>query len=81
LASSTVTTPSLPTFSSASATISPIEGSLCAATVAICAFSLREVTARDIPLSALTATARPRSIPLFRSMALAPAVTLRSPSA
>ena len=46
--SSTVITPSPPTFSIASATSSPIAGSLCAEIVATCAFSLRVLTGRDM---------------------------------
>ena len=78
--SSTVITPSPPTFSIASATSSPIDASLCAEIVATCAFSLREATGRDSAFSASTAHLHPRSRPRLRSMALAPAVTLRTPS-
>ena len=74
-------TPSPPTFSMASATSSPIAGSLCAEIVATCAFSLRASTGRDIAFSASTAALAPRSRPRFRSIALAPATTLRTPSA
>ena len=52
LDSSTVITPSPPTFSIASATSSPIAASLCAEIVATCAFSLRVVTGRDSAFSA-----------------------------
>ena len=79
--SSTVITPSPPTFSIASATSSPIAGSLCAEIVATCAFSLRVLTGRDMLASASTAALRPRSRPRLRSIALAPATTLRTPSA
>ena len=53
--SSTVMTPSPPTFSIASATSSPITGSLCAEMVATCAFSLRLSTGFAIVFSAFTA--------------------------
>jgi hypothetical protein len=55
--------------------------SLWAEIVAICTFSLRVVMGRDSDLIVSTATRRPRSRPRLKSMALAPAVTLRRPSA
>ena len=79
--SSTVMTPSPPTFSIASAISSPIAVSLCAEIVATCAFSLRLLTGFAWLVSALTATSSPRSSPRFKSIALAPAATLRTPSA
>jgi len=79
--SSTVITPSLPTFSMALATSSPMAGSLCAEIAATCAVSLRVLTGRDNPFSASTARLVARSNPRFISMALAPATTLRTPSA
>ena len=79
--SSTVITPSPPTFSSASATSSPMGASLCAEMAATWAFSLRVCTVRDCAFSESTAACRPRSRPRLRSMALAPATTLRTPSA
>src|SRR5512147_488603 len=79
--SSTVMTPSPPTFSMASATSSPIAGSLCAEIVATCAFSLRTATGRESAFSASTARLQARSRPRLRSIALAPATTLRTPSA
>src|SRR5271169_6067229 len=79
--SSAVITPSPPTLSIASATSSPIAGSLCAEIVATWAFSLRVPTSRDILRSASMAAFAPRSSPRFRSIALAPATTLRTPSA
>jgi hypothetical protein len=81
LDSSTVITPSLPTFSIASATSSPMLGSLWAEMVAIWAFSSRLFTGRESTFSASTHTRAPRSSPFFRSTALAPATTLRTPSA
>ena len=60
LASSTVMTPSAPTFSTASATSSPMAGSLCAEIVATCAFSRRLChRARHAPCSASTAAREP----------------------
>ena len=81
LDSSSVITPSSPTFSMASATMSPMARSLWADTVAICAFSSRLLTGRDRSLIASTAIFAPRSSPRLRSMALAPATTFRTPSA
>src|SRR5665213_3511841 len=72
LDSSTVMTPSPPTFSMASATSSPIAGSLCAEMVATCAFSLRLPTGRASSLIDLTAASSARSRPRLRSTALAP---------
>src|SRR6185312_6276479 len=80
-ASSTVMTPSSPTLSMASAIIVPMSGSLCAEMVATCSFSLRLATGRDSCLSSATARRVPRSSPRLMSMALAPATTLRTPSA
>ena len=79
--SSTVIAPSPPTFSMASATSSPMRASLCAEMVATCAFSLRVLTLRDMPFNASTAARSARSSPRLMSIALAPAVTLRTPSA
>ncbi len=81
LDSSTVITPSFPTLSMASATISPMASSLCADKAATCAFSLRVLTGRDIVFRVSIATLLARSRPRFRSIALAPATTLRTPSA
>ncbi len=80
-ASSSEVTPSPPTRSIASATISPITGSLCAEIVATCTFSCRFATGRESAFSASTAALTPRSNPRFTSTADAPATTLRSPSA
>ena len=80
-ASSTEITPSPPTFSTAPATISPMAGSLWAEMVATCTRSRWEATERDWARSAATAALSPRSMPRLRSMALAPAATLRTPSA
>ena len=77
--SSTVITPSLPTFSMASAISSPIARS-CAemvATFAICSLPLIGVAcARRVSETFATAA----SIPCFRSIGCAPAAKLRSPS-
>ena len=81
LDSSTVMTPSSPTRSMAFATISPIASSLFAEIVPTCAFSLRVCTGRAMAFSPSTATLKPRSRPRLRSMALAPAAMLRTPSA
>src|SRR5215510_11216049 len=72
LASSTEITPSAPTRSIASATSSPMAGSLWAEIVATWDFSRRLCTGRDIDLMASTAARNPRSSPRFRSIALAP---------
>ncbi|MBS1108958.1 MAG: uncharacterized protein H6Q88_950 [Anaeromyxobacteraceae bacterium] len=81
LASCSVTTPSFPTRSTASATSLPMASSLWAATVAIWAFSRRLWTGREILRTASTAAFSPRSSPFFRSTALEPATTFRTPSA
>ena len=78
--SSTVTTPSLPTLSMASAISSPISMSLLAemdATWAIC--SLDSTSLDSLPRLA-TAASTPASMPRLRDIGLAPAATLRSPS-
>jgi hypothetical protein len=69
--SSTVITPSPPTFSIASATSSPMVESLWAEIVATWAFSLRLRTSRDIGRSAAIAAFAARTSPRFRSIALA----------
>ena len=56
--SSTVMTPSPPTFSMASATSSPIAASLCAEIAATWAFSLRVFTGRDMRLQRLDGALR-----------------------
>ena len=79
--SSTEITPSPPTLSIASATSSPIVGSLCAEMAPTCAFSLRVATGRERARSASIARRAARSSPRLMSTALAPATTLRKPSA
>ena len=78
--SSTVMTPSVPTFSSASAIISPISVSAAemAATLAICALSVS--TFCESFLIDSTAVSTADSMPFFRTIGLAPAATLRRPS-
>jgi len=79
-ASSTVMTPSLPTFSIASAIKLPTVSSLLAEMVATWAISLRSVTFLLIFFSSPTTVFTASSMPRFNSMGLAPAVTLRMPS-
>src|SRR5262245_17989865 len=76
--SSTVTTPSLPTLSSASASTSPIAGSA-AEIEATFEMSSRDSTSLAWSLIASTAAATPRSIPRFSAIGFAPAATLRMP--
>src|SRR5258707_19275 len=78
--SSTVMTPSLPTFSSDSAIICPISLSAAemAATLAIAEGSVS--TFFDAALIESTATMTAPSMPFFRVMGFAPAATLRRPS-
>ncbi len=80
LASSTVMTPSLPTFSMASAIRSPVVRSLLAAIVATWAISFRSFVAFDICFSAATTCSTACSMPRLRPIGLAPAVTFLSPS-
>src|SRR3954454_17854105 len=76
--SSTVTTPSLPTLSMASAMTSPIDGSA-AEMVATLAMSDLSSTSLDCDLIDSTAAATAFSMPFFRLIGLAPAATLRMP--
>src|SRR5919198_2948818 len=80
LASSTVMTPSLPTFSMASAIRLPIVLSLLAATVATWAISFLSLVALDICFSSSTTISTACSIPRFRPIGFAPAVTFLRPS-
>ena len=77
--SSTVTTPSLPTFSIAPATISPISGSR-EETVATWAISEAELTGVARFLSSSTVFSAAAAMPRLSSTGLAPAATLRRPS-
>src|SRR5919198_1156193 len=76
--SSTVITPSLPTFSNASAMVSPMARSA-AEMVATWAISSLPSTSRDCLPMCSTAAATPRSIPRLRAMGLAPAATFLIP--
>ncbi len=80
LDSSTVTTPSLPTLSMASAMTDPIASSAAemAATLAIC--SLESSTCTACSAMESTAARVAFSMPRLRPIGLAPAVTLRRPS-
>ena len=80
LASSTVMTPSLPTFSIASAIRSPMVGSLLAEMVPTWAISFLSLVGRLSFLTSSTTTSTARSIPRLRSIGLAPAVTFFTPS-
>src|SRR5581483_10717806 len=79
LDSSTVMTPSLPTLSITSAISSPISRSA-AEIDATCAMSSLPLTGVAIALISLTTASTALSRPRLRSMALAPAATLRMPS-
>ena len=74
LASSTVMTPSLPTFFMASAMISPMVLSLLAETVPTCAI-ISPLTGLLSFFSSSTAASTAFSIPRFRAIGLAPAAT------
>ena len=76
--SSTVTTPSLPTLSMASAMTSPIDGSA-AEIVATLAMSVLSSTSLDCVWIDSTAAATAFSMPFLRLIGLAPAATLRMP--
>ena len=78
--SSTVMTPSLPTFSMASPIISPASGSLLAAIRPTLAISSRVFTLTAIRLISLTAASTARSMPRLSAIAFAPAVTFFRPS-
>src|SRR3989454_5782091 len=80
LASSTVMTPSLPTFSMASAIKSPIVLSLLAAIVATWAISFLSLVALDRCFSPSPPAPPACSTPRFGPIGLAPAVTFLSPS-
>src|SRR5437899_8186391 len=78
--SSTVMTPSLPTFSIASAIRVPIVLSLFEAIVATWAISFLSLVDLEMPLRSFTTASTAASIPRLRPMGLAPAVTFLSPS-
>jgi len=79
-ASSTVITPSLPTFSIASAIFSPISVSPFAEIVPTWAISFRPALGTEIFFSSSTTTSTALSMPRFNDIGLAPAVTDLSPS-
>ena len=80
LASSTVITPSLPTFSIASAMMSPMVESLLAEMVPTWAISRRSLVGLERPLSSLTTAATARSMPRFSDIGSWPAATILMPS-
>ncbi len=79
LASSTVMTPSLPTFSMASAMILPMVSSELAEMVPTWAIMLPLTGLAILRISAVMASTA-FSMPRFSSIGLAPATTLRAPS-
>src|SRR5829696_532642 len=80
LASSTVITPSLPTFSIARAIISPTSGSPLAETEPTCATSAEVEILRVFFSSSETTTATALSMPRLRSIGFSPAATALAPS-
>src|SRR5262245_38895180 len=80
LASSTVMTPSLPTFSIASAIISPIVRSPLADTVPTCAISSLPLVDFDCDLRVSTTVATAFSMPRLRFIGSWPAATILAPS-
>ena len=80
LASSTVMTPSLPTFSMASAIKSPMVESLFAEIVPICEISFLAWQGLLSFLSSCTTTSTARSIPRLISIGFPPAVMFLAPS-
>src|SRR5438552_4956247 len=80
LASSTVITPSLPTFSIASAIMSPIVRSPLADTVPTCAISSRPLVSLDTFLRASMMAGTALSMPRFRLIGSWPAATSLAPS-
>src|SRR5262245_1452021 len=79
-ASSTVITPSFPTFCMASAIMRPISGSPFAEMVPTCAISSLEVTFLAFAFNSLTTALTALSTPRFRSIGLPPAATDFAPS-
>ncbi len=79
LDSSTVMTPSLPTFFMASAMMPPICLSLLAEMVPTCAI-MSPLTSRESFLISSTATSTARSMPRLRPVGLEPAATVLTPS-
>ncbi len=81
LASSTVITPSLPTFSIASAIIAPIDASPFDDTVPTWAMSSLPRTLRELLASCSTIAATAFSMPRFSAIGAAPAATSFRPPA
>src|ERR671911_101521 len=79
LDSSTVTTPSLPTLSMASASTSPMAGSAAEMAATLAMSSLPSI-ARAVPSSSSDTALTAASMPFLRSIGAAPAATLRRPS-
>ena len=73
-------TPSLPTLSMALAIILPISSSLFADTVATCAISLEVEIGLELAFNSATTAVTALSMPLFRSIGLAPAATFLIPT-
>ena len=80
LASSTVITPSLPTFSIASAIRLPISSSLFAEIAPTCAISFLPLVGVEIAFSSSTTLITALSMPRLIAIGFAPAVTFFSPS-
>ena len=80
LASSTVIVPSLPTFSIASAMISPMPESQLAETVATCLISSEFLIFLEIEASSLVIVSQAASMPRLTKIGFAPAETLLRPS-
>src|SRR5216683_4015205 len=81
LASSTVMTPSFPTFSIASAIMSPMVESLLAEMVPTWAISRRSLVGLDMPLSSPTTASTARLMPRLSDIGSWPAATILMPSA
>src|SRR5579862_2810605 len=79
-ASSTVMTPSLPTFSIASAMMSPMVESLFAEIVPTCAISLRSLVGLDRFFSSAVIASTARLIPRLSDIGSCPAATILMPS-
>src|ERR1700683_3630705 len=78
--SSTVITPSLPTFSIASAMVLPIDSSAFAEIVPTCAMALESLQGLESFFSSSTAAMTPLSIPRLMSIGLRPEATALRPS-
>jgi len=78
--SSTVITPSLPTFSIASAMMLPIDSSELAEIVPTCAIALSSAVGLLMPFSSATAAVTALSMPRLRSIGFMPAATALAPS-